>query len=58
MVGARPYPYRMPPPRVLFVIPCFNHGRYVGEAVDSALAQHDADVRVVVVNDGSDDGAT
>ena len=45
-------------PSVTFVIPCFNHGAFVADAVASALAQHDADTRAVVVNDGSDDGAT
>ena len=48
----------MPVPRATVVIPCFNHGRFVGEAVASALAQTDADIRVVVVNDGSTDGTT
>lgn len=43
-------------PTVTVVIPCFNHGRFVKAAVDSALRQRDADVRVVVVDDGSDDG--
>jgi glycosyltransferase involved in cell wall biosynthesis len=41
--------------RVTFVIPCFNHGRFIAEAVASCLAQEEADVRVVVVNDGSTD---
>ncbi len=45
-------------PSVTFVIPCFNHGAFVADAVASALAQHDADTRAVVVNDGSDDGTT
>jgi hypothetical protein len=45
-------------PTATIVIPCFNHGRFVREAVDSCLTQIDADVRVVVVNDGSDDGTT
>lgn len=40
------------------VIPCFNHGRFVGDAVRSALGQADVDVGVVVVNDGSDDGTS
>ena len=48
----------MPEPSVTIVIPCFNHGRFVGEAVASCLRQRGADVRVVVVDDGSDDGAT
>jgi len=46
------------PPRVTAVIPCFNHGRFVGEAVESVLRQHDADTSVVIVNDGSSDGTT
>lgn len=46
------------PPTVAVVIPCFNHGRFVREAVDSALRQDGADTRVVVVDDGSDDGST
>lgn len=48
----------MPDPAVTFVIPCYNHGRFVGEAVRSALAQQGARVQVVVVDDGSDDGST
>ena len=48
----------MPDPTATIVIPCFNHGRFVGEAVASCLAQVDADVRVVVVNDGSTDEMT
>ncbi len=45
-------------PRVVFIIPCFNHGMFVEEAVRSALGQESADIRVVVVDDGSDDGTT
>lgn len=40
------------------MVPCFNHGAFVEAAVRSALGQRDAEVRVVVVNDGSDDGVT
>jgi glycosyltransferase involved in cell wall biosynthesis len=43
---------------VTFIIPCFNHGRFVQQAVASCLAQEGADARVVVVNDGSTDRAT
>ncbi len=43
---------------VTIVIPCFNHGRYLTEAVDSALGQSGAAPEVVVVDDGSDDPAT
>ncbi len=42
-------------PVVSFVIPCFNHGRFVREAVESCLRQTACEARVVVVNDGSDD---
>jgi glycosyltransferase involved in cell wall biosynthesis len=45
-------------PSVRVVIPCFNYGRFVREAVESAFAQEDAEVEVVVVDDGSDDGET
>lgn len=48
----------MPDCRVTFVIPCFNHGRFIAAAVESCLRQRDAEVRVVIVDDGSDDGAT
>lgn len=40
------------------VVPCFNHGRFVADAVRSALRQEGADIRVVVVDDGSTDGTT
>jgi glycosyltransferase involved in cell wall biosynthesis len=45
-------------PTVTFVIPCFNHGTFVRQAVESCLRQDEADVRVVVVDDGSNDGTT
>lgn len=48
----------MPLPTLTFIIPCFNHGGHVRDAVDSCLAQRNADVRVIVVDDGSDDGHT
>jgi glycosyltransferase involved in cell wall biosynthesis len=48
----------MPDPTVTFVIPCFNHGRFVADAVRSCLAQKGASLKVVLVNDGSDDGTT
>jgi glycosyltransferase involved in cell wall biosynthesis len=45
-------------PLVTIVIPCFNDGRYVGEAVASALAQTFRDLEVIVVDGGSTDGVT
>jgi glycosyltransferase involved in cell wall biosynthesis len=41
---------------VTIVVPCFNYGRFVRDAVESALRQQVADVQVVVVDDGSTDG--
>lgn len=41
-------------PLLSAVVPCYNHGHYVGEAVDSLLAQSWQDLEVLVVDDGSD----
>jgi GT2 family glycosyltransferase len=37
------------------VIPAYNYGAYIGEAIDSALGQTAGGVEVVVVDDGSTD---
>ena len=46
-------------PLVSIVIPVFNGGNYMREAIDSALAQTYTNIEVIVVNDGScDEGET
>jgi glycosyltransferase involved in cell wall biosynthesis len=44
-------------PEVAVIIPCYNSGQYLGEAVESARAQ-DIPVELLVVDDGSNDPAT
>jgi glycosyltransferase involved in cell wall biosynthesis len=42
-------------PRVSIVIPAYNHGRFVAEAIDSVLAQDYPHVDLLVIDDGSTD---
>jgi glycosyltransferase involved in cell wall biosynthesis len=43
------------PDLVSVVIACYNQGRFLGDAIESALAQTYAPVQVIVVDDGSTD---
>ncbi len=45
-------------PKVSVVIPCFNHGEFLLETLDSLQAQTFTDYEILVVNDGSTDTAT
>lgn len=42
-------------PRISVVIPSFNYGRFLGEAIESALSQTLSPVEIIVVDDGSTD---
>lgn len=45
-------------PKVSVLIPCYNQGHLVEQAIDSALQQEGCEVEVIVVNDGSTDPDT
>jgi GT2 family glycosyltransferase len=45
------------PARVSVVIPCYNYGHFLPDAVDSVLTQSGVDVDVLIVDDASPDGS-
>lgn len=44
-------------PTVSIIIPCYNGEQYVGEAIDSALAQTYPHIELIVIDDGSTDNS-
>src|SRR6185436_2755865 len=49
---------RAMPPRISVLMPCYNHGEYIDEALASVAAQTCQDFEIVVVDDGSTEPAT
>jgi glycosyltransferase involved in cell wall biosynthesis len=48
-------PSTMDEVRVSVIVPCYNYGRFLEEAVRSVLAQSVSDLEVIIVDDGSED---
>lgn len=44
--------------KIDIVVPCYNYGRYLGYCVESILAQHDVDLRVLIIDDCSTDNSS
>jgi glycosyltransferase involved in cell wall biosynthesis len=45
-------------PKVSVIMPCFNHGEFLPEAVGSVTSIHRDDIELIVVDDGSTDERT
>ncbi|HRH36310.1 MAG TPA: glycosyltransferase, partial [Catalimonadaceae bacterium] len=48
----------MTEPRITVVIPSFNHGKFLREAVESVELAAGKSVEIIIVDDGSTDGTS
>ncbi|MDR2940326.1 MAG: glycosyltransferase, partial [Clostridiales bacterium] len=46
-----------PGPKVCVTMPCYNHEKYVGQAIESVLNQTHANLELYIINDGSTDNS-
>ena len=46
---------KIPSPKVSIITPCYNHGKYIHEMLESLYNQTFQDFEVIIVNDGSSD---
>lgn len=44
-------------PKLSVIIPSYNHAAFIGQAVESVLAQSAADLELIVIDDGSSDNS-
>ena len=44
--------------KVSVIMPCYNDGRYIEEAVESVFTQTYPDIELIVIDDGSDEQET
>jgi len=45
-------------PLISVIIPCYNHGLYVNEAIDSIIQCNRSDYEIIIIDDGSTDSFT
>ena len=44
-------------PKISVIIPSYNHANFIGEAIESVLAQSETDFELLIIDDGSTDNS-